>query len=380
MPSNPPSVVPAREARDGLLLGLIRSWDRFWFQPSDPTTLAFIRVCCGLLSFYILLSYSWGLLAYVGPEAYIDREVASFILREIPNYAPSFTWSEALEPISNPALSRGNFNWSIYFHLEDPTWIVAVHVGFLLATALFALGLWTRLTGLIAWVAAMSYVQRANSTVFGVDTMLMIVLLYLQLGPSGAVLSLDRWLQKLRARWRGEPVPAVEPSASANFAIRLLQVHFCIVYFASGTSKLLGSMWWAGTALNLVLLNPAYAPLDWDLYYNTMRFLASYRPLWEIFVTAGIVYTLMLEIGFPFLVWDPRWRWLMISCSVLLHLSIGLFMGLTIFSLMMIIFVSSFIPSEVFARLFGTLSEWGDRLLGKAAQSAPTNQEMVLSR
>src|SRR5262249_49300377 len=148
----------------------------------------------------------------------------------------------------------------------DARWIVASHVFFLCSMLLFALGLWTRLSGALAWVGAMCYVQRASSTVFGLDTMMMIALLYLNVGPSGAALSLDRWLQKRRARRLGEPEPAVEPSRVANFAIRLTQVHFCIIYLATGTSKLLGTSWWSGTALNLVLLNPSFAPMDSALY------------------------------------------------------------------------------------------------------------------
>src|SRR5262245_7129561 len=33
-------------------------WDRFWFQPANPTTLGLIRICAGLLIFYIHLAYT----------------------------------------------------------------------------------------------------------------------------------------------------------------------------------------------------------------------------------------------------------------------------------------------------------------------------------
>lgn len=60
---------PAADANNDSLAGLLRFWDRFWFNPIDPTTLGFVRLSCGLLSFYILLCYSWGLLSFVGPDA-----------------------------------------------------------------------------------------------------------------------------------------------------------------------------------------------------------------------------------------------------------------------------------------------------------------------
>ena len=58
----------------------------------------------------------------------------------------------------------------------------------------------------------------------------------------------------------------------------------------------------------------------------------------------------LLEIGFPFLVWDRRLRWFMICGSITMHTFIALFMGLTTFSLMMMIMVLAFIPPET-ARL-----------------------------
>jgi hypothetical protein len=317
---------------------VLRGWARFWFSKADPTTLGLMRICCGLVVLYAHLTYGWGLLGYVGPEAWIDRSEADFAQREVPVFSPTLRWGDGLRQIG-----RGNYFWSVYYEVTDPGWVVAWHVFFLCWMLLFAVGLWTRLSGALAWAGAMCYVQRASSTVFGLDTMMMIALLYLNVGPSGAALSLDRWLQKRRARRLGQPEPAVEPSRAANFATRLTQVHFCIIYLAAGSSKLLGTTWWDGTALSLVVLNPGLAPLDNALYYRALKLLAGHRLLWELCMTAGVAYTLFVEIGFAFLVWDRRTRWLMLSGSVLLHGGIGLCMGLTTFSLMMMVLVLSFV-------------------------------------
>src|SRR5262249_58223947 len=108
---------------------------------------------------------------------------------------------------------------------------------------LFTLGLWTRVTSVLAWAGSTCYVHRCSTQLFGMDTMSTILLLYLMIGPSGAALSLDAWLRKRR-----DPTPP-RPQVSANLAIRLLQVHFCFVYAMSGLSKLQGNLWWNGTAL-----------------------------------------------------------------------------------------------------------------------------------
>src|SRR5262249_31267118 len=258
-------------------------------------------------------------------------------------------------------VAKGNYYWSIYYHVTDPTWVVAIHVFFLVNMLAFALGLGTRYTGAITWLGTMSYVHRANSTVFGVDTMMVILLMYLQTGRAGATLSLDRLIRKWRARRAGLPIPEVQPSYAANFAIRLMQVHFCIVYLASGTSKLLGSTWWSGTSLNLVMLNASFAPMDKGPYMWVMRTMAKHRWLWETFMSFSIIFSVLLETCFAFLIWDRRWRWPLICASVMLHLGIGVFMGLVTFSLMMMIFVCSFVPPEIVQRMATNVQGWCDR-------------------
>ena len=64
-----------------------------------------------------------------------------------------------------------------------------------------------------------------------------------------------------------------------------------------------------------------------------LTLLAQQRWLLELIMTGGVVFTLFTEGAFPFLVWDKRWRWFMVCCSVLLHIFIGVFMGLVAFSL-----------------------------------------------
>jgi hypothetical protein len=356
----------------------LRGWDRFWFSRMDPTTLCFMRIFCGLLTFYVHLTYSWDLLGYVGPEAWIDHGMARYIQREVPVYAVGTGWDD--DPV---LVTHGNVYWSAYHELTSPGWIVALHVFILLSMLAFTAGLCTRVTAALSWAGAMCYVHRASSTVFGLDTMMMILLLYLMIGPSGATLSVDRWLAKWWARRRGLPEPEVKPSYAANFVIRLIQVHMCLIYFAGGTSKLLGSTWWSGTALNLVVLNYSFAPMNFGPYYELMKFLASRRWLWETVMSGGIVSTLALEIGFPFLVWDRRWRWVMVCGSVCMHTAIAVTMGLTTFSLMMIVMVSSFIPPEVIRRLVDRVGQVGSRLIrpNRVGPGAPSREgELVLSR
>ena len=63
---------------------------------------------------------------------------------------------------------------------------MVIHVGILAVMLLFTVGLWTRVTSVLAWMGAMQYVQRLPTSMFGMDTMMIILLLYLMIGNSGA--------------------------------------------------------------------------------------------------------------------------------------------------------------------------------------------------
>ncbi len=244
------------------------------------------------------------------------------------------------------------------------------------------LGLWTRVTSVLTWAGSLCFIHRAPSLLFGMDTMTNIALMYLMIAPCGDTLSLDRWLECRRARRRGEPEPPVRPSVIANFATRLTQVHFCMIYLAAGCSKLLGGTWWNGTAPALVLLNYNFAPMDMKLYTDFMSWLVKHRLLWELTTALGVVFTLFLEISFPILVWPRRTRWLMISGSVIMHTAIGIFMGLVSFSMMMMVLVLSFVPPEVVRRQLDHLIRRARGLMSPRAATPERRcaEELVLSR
>jgi hypothetical protein len=263
----------------------------------------------------------------------------------------------------------GQPHFSHFFHLKTPTQRGIAHALALLIAVLFTLGVGTRVTSVLAWAVALGYIHRVSGALFGMDTMLGIVLLYLMIGPSGAALSVDRliasWILRRKDQTLGEP----KPSVSANFAIRLIQVHFCIIYFASGTTKLQGPAWWNGTAIWQILTNYEFAPARFEAFTALLRLLTYNRWVWEIFHTAGAWSTVALEVSFPFLVWDRRWRWLMICGSVCMHTFIALTMGLTAFSLLMICMVLAFVPPENLRSLLAWGRSWLTRLTTRAERT-----------
>ncbi|HBI46592.1 MAG TPA: hypothetical protein DDY78_27615 [Planctomycetales bacterium] len=370
------------DAMDATAPAWLRAWNRFWFAAIDPTGLGFMRILCGILVFYTTLTYSDDLLSYLGPHAWLDKTAQNHIRHEASIYYPENNWNEAPHASKE---EHGEAVWSIFFHVDDPFWVVVIHIAILAVMLLFTVGLWTRVTSVLAWMGAMCYVQRLPTTNFGQDTMLIILMLYLMIGDSGAALSVDRWLElrRLRREQGGNANLALLPSWSANFAIRLIQVHFCIIYLVSGSSKLLGAAWWNGTAMWLTLANYNFAPMRVGLYNELLYVLCRNLWLWQICMTGAVVFTLFTEISFTYLVWSRRWRPFMVSCSVLMHLGIGLIMGLSVFSLFMLVMVLAFVPPETIHTFLNEISDRvRRRIKPNEAQRAPSasKEALVLSR
>src|SRR5262249_41936722 len=282
--------------------------------------------------------------------------------REIDSYIENY----GLDP--RTTYSQGIRAWSIWLHVTDPGWIRVLHTAVCVVTLLFTIGFCTRVTSVLTWLGAISYIHRNPYMLFGVDTMMNILLIYLMIGPSGAALSVDRWLARWWSQnkprtinwWRGlwgkEPLdlrpephakakpasgksdPAKpEPSVSANVAIRLTQIHVCIIYLVAGLAKLLGRTWWEGPAIWGTLACFEFAPMETPIYQFVLRTLGQNRLVFELFLTIGTYFTLFFEIGYAFLIWRPSTRWVMLSMAIVLHGFIGLFMGLQTFSLMMLV-------------------------------------------
>ena len=387
---------------------LAAGWRSFWFTPADPLVLGVQRIAAGLVLIYVVAVSTPLLPSLYAPDGLIDHHTANLFRTESPvslmreeweppeGSIPPLTaeeaekerrgltppqrmppvWRPERTPRQNPELDPYYLRWGLtpqfaydegalqfspYFHLRDLRWMQFVHGCGLLVAVLFTLGFCTRVTSVLAWVYALSLIHRALFAVFGMDTMLAITLFYLMLSPSGARLSVDRLIQRARRarfalRHPEVVVPMeVEPSIAANVGLRLFQVHFCIIYINSGMSKLQGAAWWNGEAIWQTLANYEFTPVRFDLYTQLLTFLTSSLPLWHLTLFAGSLFTIVLEIGLPFLIWYPRWRPIVLMGSVMLHTGIAMTMGMTSFSLMMLVMLGAFLPAASIRRLLDRL-------------------------
>lgn len=304
---------PIQYARE-LATALTQAWNRFFFTPADPTSLGLIRVIVGLLLLWSLGVYGMDLHAYLGSSGWADPEVVRLFHRE-----------------QSPAA------WSFWLLVPDdllrPVWL-----GCMLILLLFTLGLFSRVTAVLAWVIVVSTARRAPVSLFGFDQAISTWALYLAMtGASGQALSLDRFWERYRqaralvarrrsdGRWMGMPgVPS--PTISANLALRLIQLHLVLIYGIAGLAKLQGQAWWSGMAIWGVLASAEFREFD-------LTWLAAYPWLLNL-MTHG---SLALEISYPVLIWVRVLRPLMLTAVVLLHAGIALTApGLTEFGLAML--------------------------------------------
>lgn len=361
-----------------ILPTVVSGWNRFWFTPRSPLTLGLMRIFAGLVVFYVHLVYSADLLAFFGKDAWVNMETMDLLRHDYRSNVLPIDWGEIAH--KDQYRPTGWPIFSIFFHVTDPNWVIAIHVIVLVLIVLFTVGFCTRVTSVLVWMGSLSYIQRTPTTLFGLDTMTNILLLYLMIGPSGAALSFDRLIARWRKRKRGEELGPPEPSVSANVAIRLFQIHFCIIYFMSGASKLQGARWWSGNAIWYTVANYSFAPMNSALYLDVLKLISSNRWIWEFLMIGGSFVTLFIELSFPYLVWRPRWRWLMICCSVFLHVGIGILMGLGAFSMSMMAMVLCFMPSETIQKMIDTLrTTFGNSASKTAKATTSTNNESALA-
>jgi hypothetical protein len=263
------------------------------------------------------------------------------------------------------AIRYGHPIFSIWFHVSDPVEMAVAHGVVLLIMTLFTLGLWTRVTSVLTWVAAVSYIHRTQYVLFGMDTMSNILLVYLMVGDSGGAFSLDRLIARSKAAkaslGRAGAIDAAtaaflaspRPTVSAGLALRLIQVHFCFIYMAAGLSKLKGQSWWSHHAYWDTLANPEFTMIQFEWYEAGLRWLTNHRAIYSLAAAGAIAHTFVAEIGLPFLVWTRARPWIVVV-GLLLHTGIGIFMGLTVFSLLMMIMLLAYLPGvAIRGRIFG---------------------------
>lgn len=290
-----------------------QGWNRFWFTPSDPATLGLIRILAGGMLFYTHLVWSLDLNGFFGADGWLPAKT----IASLPNHSA--------------------FEWSWFYWINSPALMWAAHMAALVVFALLTIGLWSRAMSILAFLATVAYANRASLAQFGLDDTNAMLAMYLMIGPCGAVYSVDNWLKRRRAGGNKSPV---EPLVGANFAIRLLQVHLCVIYFFSGIGKAQGPLWWNGLAMLMATANYEYQSVSatWLIHYRYLAYLLTHI-------------TVFWELSYCALVWPRLTRPIVLAIAFGVHLGIGLFLGMWTFGLAMCIANLAFVSPWLVRRI-----------------------------
>jgi predicted DCC family thiol-disulfide oxidoreductase YuxK len=289
-----------------------RAWDAFFFTPADPTPLGLMRLIVGSLLTWNLLVLGLDLHAFVGPTGWVEAST----LRQV--QAERMPWAWSFWP-----LVPGSLTWAV--------WALC-----LVVTIAFALGLASRFTAVLAWAVAVATARRMPFALYGFDQVITTWALYLAAtGASGQAVSLDRFFARRKltrtalarpgGSAQGLPSGVPQPTISANLALRLVQLHLCLIYAMAGLAKLRGDAWWTGFAVWGVLAAGEFRRFN-------LTWLAAWPALLNLMTLGGLA----LELGYPVLIWVRRLRPLLITLAIGLHLGIDLALGLTEFGLAML--------------------------------------------
>lgn len=304
------------------------SWNRLWFTPASVYPLAGLRILVGILAFYFIASHSIDLTRWFSREGLLPVET----VRQLT--------SPALEDGSLPA----NFHWSYlnFFQGSSELWIV--HLAGLAIVALFTIGFQTRITSVLATMVVLSYIHRTPLLAGQFEAILSMLMVYLAIGPCGAVWSSDAWLQSKKLAAQGSTATLPADSIMANISLKLIQAHVAGFYILMGLSQLGGAYgaensatWWRGEALWWLIAKSESRIVD-------LTFLSSVTAGYAVNAwTHAIVFG---ELAFGLLIWKPSFRPLMLALAGLGWLSLAPVTGLVSYTLVMLTANLAFLTTE----------------------------------
>jgi hypothetical protein len=291
-----------------------QGWNRFWYWPSDALPLGILRAVTGLFALYWLISFTPDLVRFFGPTGLLPADaVAEF----------RGTW----------------FGFSYLNLMSSPGELMGVHWAGVLVLLAFTLGIYARISAILALIVVLSYMHRAPMITSQFEPVLAMVMFYLCLGPCGDFCSIDAWLAK---RKQPQPLPS-KHKTSATVVLRLLQVHLALIYFSMALAKMGGDAWISGEATWWLAARPESRMVD----------LTGVLQPYPRLVSGWSNLILVFEFLFPVLVWPRLTRPMVLAWSVLHWTGLALLTGNAPWCGLMLAAGIAFVPGEVLRAMVG---------------------------
>jgi hypothetical protein len=305
-------------------------WNRFWYTRSDPFTLSVIRVLAGGLATYMVLSYTPDLERFFGPDGILSVETVRTLA------VPGMDRAMGIE---------NSYRFSFLDYCQSATTLRAAHWTSVAILAAFTLGIFSRISSILALVVFISYAQRATCLTAQAEPILSFILLYLCIGPSGACLSIDRWLASRKAGALAKLPDTDRTSISATIAIRLIQLHLTVVFLMMALAKNYGVLWWNGTAIAWLIVNSPGRIIN-------LQGITENTYLINIWTHAQVAY----EMTFPIFIWNRLARPLWLVAGLVLWSLMAALTGLVAFAFAVVIATLAFVEPTQMRAIFDGLT------------------------
>ncbi|HEY9680921.1 MAG TPA: HTTM domain-containing protein [Oculatellaceae cyanobacterium] len=285
----------------------IALWNEFFFAPKSVLPVAIYRIFLGGLALQTALFLLPDAATWFGPHAILS-------LKTILNHF-------------------GYPVFSLLYFLPDKEWSVQAVFVLLIASSVFViLGYRTRLSTVLTLLCLLTLYHRNPYLLHSGDSYLRQQFFWLIWSPAGKTLSLDR---KLKKDAPNNLCPIEEP-----WAMRMMQLQFCLVYAHSCYSKIQDKSWFDGSAVY------------YSLHLTEFQKLTIPGMFDNIFLCKLLTWAALgLEFALFTLIWIKPIRGLVLLLGLLFHLTIDCFMNIPLFEWMMILSMVLFIDPQLLHRI-----------------------------
>lgn len=277
----------------------IRRFQRFVSTPHRTYAASTLRVGFGIITF-LLYAMHWRQRLFLwGPNGQLD--------------------------VGYYRLASGDYPLALYGWFNTVGWTDLLYTAGMLVSILYAIGFVPRLTAIVFYVLTAALYDRNTLSLDGGNNVLILLSLYLCFADTGRHFAIKTIrFPKLR---RFYPIVLRPLNVIHNGAMATIALQVAIVYFFSGTAKVMGHRWQDGTAIYYIMrVNEFSLPgLSHLIYENA------------ILVTFLTYSTIVFQVAFPFVMWFSRLKVPLFIAAIGFHVGVATFMGLTAFSTTLIV-------------------------------------------
>ncbi|MGL3805201.1 HTTM domain-containing protein [Paeniglutamicibacter sp. R2-26] len=234
-------------------------------------------------------------------------------------------------PVANRIWGPGSAYWDPYREVLGYKWPLDVLreagtgffwgwyiVAILLAVA-FTIGWRTRVITPLFFVFYTAINAQNTPIADGGNYFIRIMLIYMIFADISGRWSLDA----LRRSRTGRDSTTQIGTVLHNLALCLIVAQLCLVYFEAGMYKVQGSLWQSGEAMYYPISSKAYGTFPWLSELLTAN-------TWMVVLLT--YFTVVVQIAFPFLLFNRITRRLALLAILGMHVGIAVVMGLPFFS------------------------------------------------